>query len=289
MGAWLVERPRRRYSDFGLGSEPDPSCRLSSTWSPVMRLAACFLALFSALVPATAAAQESLDPERDEMYARYMAIPSLIKGGVICPDAGPLGAAACAVNWMADGQSFWFAEGQPDQTVIQRTDPAAGVTEPLFDTERLREALTPALGHEPPYAGLPFDSFTFAGGGEGEGGARAGMRARASASCGSRWRTAASNSISTATRSPPGRLRKPRPRRARLPGSCARASPAGRPRSWRCPRRTAAGCSPRRTTASGRARPSTAVSIRSWRTARRTTRGASRARCGLRTGRGSPP
>ena len=134
-----------------------------------MRVAACFLALLSAVVPATAAAQESLDPERDEMYARYMAIPSLIEGGVICPDAGPLGAAACAVNWMADGQSFWFAEGQPDQTVIQRTDPAAGVTEPLFDTERLREALTPALGHEPPYAGLPFDSFTFAGEGAGQG------------------------------------------------------------------------------------------------------------------------
>ena len=135
-----------------------------------MRLAACFLTLLSVLVPANAAAQESLDPERDEMYGRYMQIPSLIEGGVICPDVGPLGGAACAINWMADGQSFWFAEGQPDRTVIYRTDPAAGTTEPLFDTERLREALTPVLGHEPPYRGLPFDSFTFAGeGGQGDG------------------------------------------------------------------------------------------------------------------------
>ena len=131
-----------------------------------MRLAACFLTLFGVLGPATAAAQESLDPERDELYARYMAIPSLIKGGVICPDIGPLGAAACAVNWMADGQSFWFAEGQPDQTVIYRADPAAGTREPFFDAERLRAALTPVLGHEPPYEGLPFDTFTFAGEGE---------------------------------------------------------------------------------------------------------------------------
>jgi len=131
-----------------------------------MRLAACFLTLFGVLGPATAAAQESLDPERDELYARYMAIPSLIKGGVICPDVGPLGAAACAVNWMADGQSFWFAEGQPDQTVIYRADPAAGTREPFFDAERLRAALTPVLGHEPPYEGLPFDTFTFAGEGE---------------------------------------------------------------------------------------------------------------------------
>ena len=31
----------------------------------------------------------------------------------------------------------------------------------MFDTARLRTALTPLLGHEPPYRGLPFDTFTF--------------------------------------------------------------------------------------------------------------------------------
>lgn len=140
------------------------------------------LAVLAVLVPGTplgpspAAAQESLDPERDSIYARYMSIPALIKGGVVCPDAGALGGAPCAVNWMADGQSFWFAEGQPDQTVIHRTDPATGTTESLFDTERLRAALTPLLGHEPAYRGLPFDSFTFSAEGRGEGTRGAGER-----------------------------------------------------------------------------------------------------------------
>ena len=124
------------------------------------------LALWALFAPPVVAAQESLDPERDEMYARYMSIPSLIKGGVVCPDIGVTGGAACNVNWMADGQSFWFAEGQPVQTVIYRADPATRATEPFFDTERVREALTPVLGHEPPYLGLPFDSFTFSGEGE---------------------------------------------------------------------------------------------------------------------------
>ncbi len=81
-----------------------------------MRLSIPTLALFAALAPATAIAQESLDPERDAMYARYLTIPSLVKGGTVCSDAGLLGGAPCSVNWMPDGQSFWFAEGQPDGT-----------------------------------------------------------------------------------------------------------------------------------------------------------------------------
>lgn len=140
----------------------------SAALRAVMPAATASVALFPLLVAfaSSANAQESLDPERDEMYARYMSIPGLIEGGVVCPDIGPLGGASCVVNWMADGQSFWFAEGQPDQTVIHRTDPESGTTEPFFDTDRVREALTPVLGHEPPYRGLPFDSFTFAGEGE---------------------------------------------------------------------------------------------------------------------------
>ncbi len=149
-----------------------PFTRAGADSSPpraAMQAGAASVALLSLLLicaTATADAQESLDPERDAMYARYMALPTLIKGGTICADAGALGGAACSLNWMADGQSFWFAEGQPDQTVIYRADPAAGTTEPLFDTGRVREALTAALGHEPPYGGLPFDSFTFSGEGE---------------------------------------------------------------------------------------------------------------------------
>ncbi|MDE2753262.1 MAG: hypothetical protein OXI83_11860, partial [Gemmatimonadota bacterium] len=69
-----------------------------------MRLAACFLTLFGVLVPTTVAAQESLDPERDAMYARYMSIPSLIEGGVICPSAIQLTAHAAPPRGPTSGQ-----------------------------------------------------------------------------------------------------------------------------------------------------------------------------------------
>ena len=131
-----------------------------------MRPSVTIVALWAAMAPAaTAIAQESLDPERDAMYARYLTIPSLVKGGTVCSDAGLLGGASCSVNWMPDGQSFWFAEGQPDQTVIRVFDPERAVTEPLFDTERVRAGLAGALGYRPPYQGLPFDGFTFVGDG----------------------------------------------------------------------------------------------------------------------------
>lgn len=153
---WSVTAARDASVSRGSGA-------ISRRLRVVMPAAAARVALLSLLIAlaSSANAQESLDPERDAMYARYMAIPTLIKGGTICPDLGALGGAACSVNWMADGQSFWFAEGQPDRTVIYRADPETGTTEPLFDAERLREALTGALGHEPPYEGLPFDVFTF--------------------------------------------------------------------------------------------------------------------------------
>ncbi len=63
---------------------------------------------------------------------------------------------------MADGNSFWYTEGAPAHTVIWKVDPVANTKEPLFDTARLREALAGMLGHEPPYAGIPFETFSFA-------------------------------------------------------------------------------------------------------------------------------
>lgn len=86
---------------------------------------------------------------REAMYYRYLEFPSYVKGGSITP------------HWMADGSSFWYAEGSPANTVIWKVDSVANTKEPLFDTARLREALTPLLGHEPPYQGLPFAEFTF--------------------------------------------------------------------------------------------------------------------------------
>ncbi len=78
------------------------------------------------------------------MYYRYMEFASYVKGGSVEP------------HWMADGSSFWYAEGAPANTIIWKVDPKTNTKTPLFDTERLRQALTPTLGHEPPYKRLPF-------------------------------------------------------------------------------------------------------------------------------------
>jgi len=102
----------------------------------------------SVIAPLTPA-QEAQQSEREAMYYRYLEFPSLVKGGSIEP------------HWMADGSSFWYAEGAPANTIIWKVDPKANTKAPLFDTERLRQALTPTLGHEPPYKRLPFEEFTF--------------------------------------------------------------------------------------------------------------------------------
>ena len=93
--------------------------------------------------------QEAQQSEREAMYYRYLEFASYVKGGSIEP------------HWMADGSSFWYAEGAPANTVIWEVDPVADTKTPLFDTARLRQALTPLLGHEPPDQGLPFDKFNF--------------------------------------------------------------------------------------------------------------------------------
>ncbi|MGK2934707.1 MAG: DPP IV N-terminal domain-containing protein [Gemmatimonadaceae bacterium] len=62
---------------------------------------------------------------------------------------------------MADGSSFWYAEGAPANTVIWKVDPTRNTKAPLFDVDRLRRALAVALGHEPLSKGLPFSDFVF--------------------------------------------------------------------------------------------------------------------------------
>ena len=49
-------------------------------------------------------AQEAKQSEREAMYRRYLEFPSYVKGGSIQP------------HWMADGSSFWYAEGTPTNT-----------------------------------------------------------------------------------------------------------------------------------------------------------------------------
>jgi dipeptidyl aminopeptidase/acylaminoacyl peptidase len=87
--------------------------------------------------------------EREALYYRYLAFDSLVKGGSVQP------------NWMADGSTFWYAEGAPDNTVIYKVDPRANTKSAIFDIPRLRTAIKRALGHEAPYRGVPFTTFRF--------------------------------------------------------------------------------------------------------------------------------
>ena len=97
-------------------------------------------------------AQQAEQSEREAMYYRYLEFASYVNGGNVDP------------HWMADGSSFWYAEGAPANTVIFKVDPRANTKSPLFDTARLRQELKAVLGHEPPYQGLPFEEFTFVDG-----------------------------------------------------------------------------------------------------------------------------
>ncbi len=99
-------------------------------------------------------AQQALESEREAMYYRYLEFPSYVKGGSVEP------------HWMADGSSFWYAEGAPENTIIYKVDPKANTRTELFDIARLRRAVTPLLDHEPAYEGLPFEEFTFVDEGE---------------------------------------------------------------------------------------------------------------------------
>ena len=83
-------------------------------------------------------AQPNGQAEREEMYRRYLDFPKYVKGGEVQP------------HWMADGNSFWYAEGAPANTVIWKVDPVANTKEPLFDTGRLRNVLESELGYRPP-------------------------------------------------------------------------------------------------------------------------------------------
>lgn len=73
--------------------------------------------------------------EREQMYQRYMQFNSLVKGGVV------------EAHWIADGSSFWYAEGAPDHTVIYKTDPRTGnkssTTMPKFSLDVIAAVKAP--------------------------------------------------------------------------------------------------------------------------------------------------
>lgn len=65
------------------------------------------------LIILAANAQPKDQSEREEMYRRYLDFPKYVKGGKVEP------------HWMADGNSFWYAEGSPENNVIWKVDPTA--------------------------------------------------------------------------------------------------------------------------------------------------------------------
>ena len=97
----------------------------------------------------SAQASSSSTLARDSVLRRWRDLTSLIKGGSVQP------------RWMADGQSFWYVDSTPDRTVALRVDLRQNVVAPLLDVARVRRTMATALGHEPPYSGLPFTTFSF--------------------------------------------------------------------------------------------------------------------------------
>lgn len=111
----------------------------------------CALAVVAAAVLAGTAAQGQsvIPPEREASYERMaIGFKSSIRGGSIEP------------HWMADGHSFWYAEGPSTNPSILKVDPTSNRVTPLFDAAKLRAALATALGHELG-PNFPFNTFAF--------------------------------------------------------------------------------------------------------------------------------
>jgi len=85
----------------------------------------------------------------DAVYNAYLNFGDLVRGGTVTP------------AWNLGGPSFWYAEGGPQDRVIHLVDPVKNSREPLFDVDRLRKALTTALGFEPAGNGVPFAQLAF--------------------------------------------------------------------------------------------------------------------------------
>ncbi|MBE3123796.1 MAG: hypothetical protein IMZ65_03250 [Planctomycetes bacterium] len=80
--------------------------------------AAAVMVATPSIIPALQAAREGPDPQqverpqvappgRETMYRRAWQFSSMVTGGVVRP------------RWMADGNSFSYAEGAPDNTIVR--------------------------------------------------------------------------------------------------------------------------------------------------------------------------
>jgi dipeptidyl aminopeptidase/acylaminoacyl peptidase len=114
-----------------------------------MRTLLAVLLAGALVTPRVAGQTDSVLAER---FDRLLSLASLIEGGAVQP------------RWMADGVTFWYSEGGPANRAVHRVDARTGARSPFFDVPRLRRALTGVLGHEPPYAGVPFPDFRLGGG-----------------------------------------------------------------------------------------------------------------------------
>jgi dipeptidyl aminopeptidase/acylaminoacyl peptidase len=98
-----------------------------------------------------ASAQAAPSAQDEAVYQQYLDFHRLVSGGRITP------------GWLPDGNTFWYAEGGPNDREIIKVDPATDTAAPLFDVARLREALTESLGYEPAGDGVPFAQLAPAG------------------------------------------------------------------------------------------------------------------------------
>src|SRR5690606_2440359 len=101
--------------------------------------------VFSATAMAAPTAQD------EAVYQQYLDFHRLVSGGRVTP------------GWLPDGNTFWYAEGGPNDRAIIKVDPTTDTVAPMFDVARLRAALTESLGHEPAGNGVPFAQLAPAG------------------------------------------------------------------------------------------------------------------------------
>ena len=91
-----------------------------------MRVTVFILCLGHAIAAPPLRAQEVEQSEREAMYYRYLEFVSYVKGGLIDLNENRY----LEPHWMADGSSFWYAEGAPANTVIFKIDPEANTKTP---------------------------------------------------------------------------------------------------------------------------------------------------------------
>jgi dipeptidyl-peptidase-4 len=83
----------------------------------------------SVAVSARAFSDDDTEAEREAISRKYYDFPANIEGGRVEP------------HWMADGNSFWYAEGASETTVIWKVDPVAKSKEPLFSFANTKETV----------------------------------------------------------------------------------------------------------------------------------------------------